>query len=297
MSPTNVWAVGFDYSTYGTALIEHWDGTSWTRVAAPTEPDTTFVLSGVGFITPNDGYAFGEIGSELQTPQHSGVESVGADQPDWDGYVTLHWDGTSWTQVQTDGDVFEALSSSSPTDAWMVGRSPDGTSITQHWDGSDWTVVASPSRGTDNDLLSVTDISPNDVWAAGNAYERGTYSLHWNGTTWKLISDAAQRPADLMSIDGNSSHDVWISGDQGATYGLLEHWGGRSWTSTDTGTTGLTQPQIQAVATIAPDDAWAVGEYFLFKDHRSYTRRLILHWDGTAWTRFGGPATTGPSPR
>lgn len=288
LSATDVWAVGFDYSQYGTTLIEHWDGSSWTRVDAPTEPDTTFVLMAADFISPDDGYAFGALGSEdIRRPEQAELSGGNGDaKPAWDSYVTLHWDGTSWSQVRTNGVEYEALSATSPTDAWMVGRAADGTTITRHWDGSTWTVVASPSRGTDNDLVAVEEISPNDVWAAGDAYEHGTYALHWDGTKWKLIADAATRPADTMDIDGTSGHDVWMSGVQGATRGLLEHWDGHSWTSVDTGTTGLQQPQIQAVATLSPTDAWAVGEYFLSRGHQYYQRRLILHWDGTAWTRL-----------
>ena len=287
LSPTNVWAAGFDFTARGAALIEHWDGTSWTHVPTPTEPDDTFELLDIGFVSPDDGYAFGAIGSGFRTAgAHAFSRGGRAGGPAWDAYVTLHWNGTSWTQIETDGNEFESLSASSPTDAWMVGRATDGTTITQHWDGSTWTVVPSPSLGTDNDLSAVKDISPDDVWAAGNGYEKGTYALHWNGTKWKLIRDAAQAPADTFGIDGTSPQDVWMTGDQAATQGLIEHWDGHAWALVDTDTSGLQQPQIESVVALSPTDAWAVGAYYIQHRHSFRIHHLILHWDGTAWSRY-----------
>lgn len=108
----------------------------------------------VGFISPDNGYAFDALGSGgPQKAERAEFAGTASGQPALDSYVTLHSDGTSWSQVATKGNEFGALSASSPTDALMVRRAADGRTITQHWDGSTWTVVPSPSRGTDNDCL------------------------------------------------------------------------------------------------------------------------------------------------
>ena len=61
--------------TYG-PLIEHWDGTAWTRVPAAGAADD---LSAVAAVSATDVWAFGTYNI--------------------DSAVAEHWDGSSWQQV------------------------------------------------------------------------------------------------------------------------------------------------------------------------------------------------------
>src|SRR5205807_3074367 len=84
LSPTNVWAVGTGpgvasacCSAHPTAVIEHWDGTSWKVVPSPNpNPQGNNGLGAVAAVSANNVWA---VGHQLQGP------------------FTEHWNGTSWT--------------------------------------------------------------------------------------------------------------------------------------------------------------------------------------------------------
>jgi hypothetical protein len=88
LSPTNVWAVGTGpgvpqggFSAHPTAVIEHWNGTSWSVVPSPNpNPQGNNSASAIAAVDANDIWAFG---LQLKGP------------------FTEHWDGTSWSIVAT----------------------------------------------------------------------------------------------------------------------------------------------------------------------------------------------------
>ena len=114
ISPSDVWAAGYtndagSTSSLGT-LIEHWDGTSWSIVPAPS-PGTAPRLTGVSGTSPASIWAVG-----YDTP-------AGGSGPQT---LTLHWDGTSWTTVASpnpDGpSQLEAVSSiPGSSTVWAAG--------------------------------------------------------------------------------------------------------------------------------------------------------------------------------
>jgi hypothetical protein len=95
ISPTNVWAVGTSrsnaYPFPETALIEHFDGKSWSIVPSPN-PEAgikfpgSFGLVGIAAISATNIWAVGTF-SDANT---------GLDLP-----LTEHWNGTSWTTVSS----------------------------------------------------------------------------------------------------------------------------------------------------------------------------------------------------
>jgi hypothetical protein len=95
ISPTNVWAVGTSTSNQypfpDTALIEHFDGKSWSIVPSPDPEGSVefagpFGLVGIAAISANDIWAVGTF----YDPKS------GLDRP-----LTEHWDGTSWSLVSS----------------------------------------------------------------------------------------------------------------------------------------------------------------------------------------------------
>jgi hypothetical protein len=95
ISPTNVWAVGTSHSTKypfpNTALVEHFDGKTWSIVASPNpeaglEFAGSFGLVGIAAISATNIWAVGTYSD----PKSS------LDLP-----LTEHWDGTSWTIVSS----------------------------------------------------------------------------------------------------------------------------------------------------------------------------------------------------
>jgi hypothetical protein len=186
ISARNAWAVGWTGpSSEGTgqqALIEHWNGTSWTWVPSPTPPGSSAsFLRGVTIISARNAWA---VGSAVV-----------------DGYsktLTLHWDGDRWTVVPSptplgDGS-FMAVAASWTNNIWAVGgtsQTPSGPhfqTLIEHWNSihGRWTAIPSPNPPSDylNQLWSVSAVSRNDIWAVGTTDYASTLIIHWNGTSW-----------------------------------------------------------------------------------------------------------------
>src|SRR5262249_15282812 len=122
-SPTNCWAVG-SYGVFpGTSLNEalHWNGTAWSQGATP-QPAATGTGASQELIAVNcpsaaNCWAVGDYGSISGTP----------------GFVlnqALHWDGGTWSQVDTpelggaasaDINLLRAVRCTSGTNCWAVG--------------------------------------------------------------------------------------------------------------------------------------------------------------------------------
>jgi hypothetical protein len=92
LSPTNVWVTGtvgvfFNHRTHRKAAIEHWDGTSWSLVSTPNptpSPGLDSFLNGIAAISANDIWAVGTRRTSSGTAT-----------------LTEHWDGTSWTIINS----------------------------------------------------------------------------------------------------------------------------------------------------------------------------------------------------
>jgi len=82
----DVWAVGTTGASQGSALAEHWNGTSWTIVPTPPIPGATVSsLRAVTAVSSTDVWA---VGFHDPFPYSTLVE---------------HWDGTSWSLVDSLG--------------------------------------------------------------------------------------------------------------------------------------------------------------------------------------------------
>jgi hypothetical protein len=133
ISSNDVWAL--QYSSNGSSLTWHWDGTQWSAVASPN----------VGVLYDLDASASNDIWAISSSD-------------------ILHWDGTQWSVVSApDVGPLNGISALSANDAWVVAR--DGT---LHWDGTQWSVVPGPGVGV---LGAVKALAPQDVWAIGTYLE------------------------------------------------------------------------------------------------------------------------------
>ena len=111
VSASDVWAVGSSSDTFFTTsstLVEHWDGTQWSIVAAPS-PGTSASLSAVTAISTNDVWAVGS---------HSDTSSSGT--------LTMRWDGAQWSVVPSPNvgphpGALNAVAAVSSDELWAVG--------------------------------------------------------------------------------------------------------------------------------------------------------------------------------
>src|SRR5580658_2464913 len=139
--PNDVWAVGFQITQGGLRYgIVHWNGLAWSTALTEQADASAAVLESIWGSGPNDIWAVG-----------SGI--------------ILHWDGSTWSVVET--GVFGVpygpakVSGSAPNDVWAVG----GTTAL-HWDGRSWSSVPT---GTSASLSGVWSSGPVDAWAVGGA--------------------------------------------------------------------------------------------------------------------------------
>jgi hypothetical protein len=302
ITTNDVWAVGWSNSS---TLILHWDGTSWS-VSLETFPGRLF---GVAAISPSDVWASGYTANG-NTP---------------DGFI-LHWDGSSWSLAATrNGDRINRMAFTSANDVWAVGGQGTGT-LVMHWDGSTWSNVNSPRPFPfTGELVGVVALSPTEAWAVGYAGDFGSetsLTIHYTRwcptpvpcqTGWNVI-DAPNPSPDvnfINGIDGVSGNDIWAVGafalQNGGTYAL--HWDGTAWYPVSI--PGVPEVTVlRGVKAIASNNVWAVGiADDSTRDERGYSQILpaghnlnrpadapdslyhtmIMHWDGTSWTRIPSP--------
>jgi hypothetical protein len=176
VSSNDVWAAGSVLNSSGTpvaALVEHWNGTSWSIVSSP---------------------AFASV---------TGVGSLSADASNdvWAtaGAAVLHFNGTSWSLVNPNtGVIAGGIKALSPTNVWAVGEARDSDldstfASIEHWDGTHWSIVPSPRVNpaepldTHSYLSGIAAISANNIWAVGGAVGQ-SLTEHWDGTSWSVIA-------------------------------------------------------------------------------------------------------------
>ena len=228
-APNDVWAVG----TYGTntsfsALIEHWDGSSWSLVqglAANQDPMAVYAAS------PTDVW----------------VTSAGIGGQD--GSVE-QWNGSSWItnapSLPIADDQIEYTSISAiPGQVWVGGLYVDSTSnehgVAAYLDSSGWHVTPDPGirPSTDQNDVSVIDaVAVNDVWITGTTDVGATSPVlvaQWNGATWTKANLPVPTGILLMRPTGMASgfEGLHITGneydDDSNGTAFADTWNGSTW--------------------------------------------------------------------
>jgi len=271
-STSDAWAVGSSWvtPTQEQTVIEHWNGTDWTRVASPNPggPSGSNVLSGVAATSDTDAWAVGHY-----------------DNGTSDQTLILHWAGTAWTRVPSPNpggssypDDLVDVAAISPTNAWAVGSYSSGgprQTLIEHWNGTAWKRVASPNPGgvsNADQVSAVTATSATDAWAVGD-YNNGTNTQtlieHWDGTAWKRV--ASPSPGGVANLDelsdvaATSSTDASAVGDyyDGTTFRtLIVRWNGSGWKRATSPNVGSGANFLFGVSATASTNVWGVGYYY-----------------------------------
>jgi hypothetical protein len=249
-SRTEAWAVGQAQVTGGeTALIEEWNGSSWSIVPGAPASATASSLNGVSGTGPDDVWAVG-------------------DGPD--GSFIEHWNGQAWSQVASPANEpataqLYAVSADGPTDAWAGGSSLSGP-LLEHWNGTQWSIVPGAIGGTPGRVLAVAAISPTDIWAAAAVGKHNPPSIeNWNGSQWSTVS--LPTGETLHGLSAVSADDVWAVGNDG----VILNWNGTQWSQVANPSGGT--ENLAAVDALSASDAWVI----------SYDGTLTEQWNGTAW--------------
>jgi len=230
-SSDDVWAVGaktgplVTRGTYGWnpehVRLVHWNGTTWTTVAAPAGAQRGFLRS-VSGTSSVDVWAVGRR-------DRRGGRAAGT--------LVLHWDGSAWSRIPsapTGAPWLVTVAAISPTDVWAGGED-----LLQHWDGRSW-------RRTPHDFQiysQLAALSADEIWlATGN---RGV--VHWDGRGWHSFSlrdmglTSANIPPTIDAVTPVSARSVWAFGriwqrrrnDPRSSWApslpLILHWDGSTW--------------------------------------------------------------------
>jgi hypothetical protein len=307
------WAVGGNFQNFNTgfplsALIAHWDGSSWSLVNPNNSQTAAF--GDVACVTSSDCWAVGAVNS-----------------PARDSPMAEHWNGASWSSVPMAPGVdgfLDSLTCPSTTDCWAVGSTQAGISspvgsLMEHWDGSSWTLVPPvPNGQAFSSLNGVTCVSDSDCWAVGNAGpnqqqpnfipilpagapdDQGLIE-HWNGSSWSLApSPAAPSPngSYLGGVTCITSTSCWAVGtttDASGTVGttLVELWNGTVWSDVPSPTPAQTTGLLAHVTCLSASACWAVGAQGLTGGHNSFDpTALIENWNGSSWSIDPSPNVT-----
>ena len=163
ISANDIWAVGFTSSTssvHEQTLIEHWNGTQWSRVSSPNVPKIGNFLLSVSASATNNVWAVGYLVSNQQT-------------------LTERWDGTKWSLVPGipahSGSYvqFNGVVALSTNNVWAAGYADtERQTLIGRWNGTKWNAVSSPSPGMQGNVLKgITSVpSTNQLWSVGFTY-------------------------------------------------------------------------------------------------------------------------------
>jgi hypothetical protein len=310
-SSSDVWAVGA--AVPGT--LAHFDGRAWTEPVVRRESDGEMVtitpqLYAVWGVRPGEIWAVGQQGNlvhcaggactQVAAPESWFLQSVWGAAPDdvWAvGNVVVHYDGKTWTVVETGTRFgYSSVAGSGRNDVWMAGSS-DGSVL--HWDGAGLTRVV---LGTGGEYLYAAWVAgPGDVWIGGThtllhrtggcftSLQRtpaGRFTTAWaspsgeevwaagdaaiwhrTGSTWNALEgDALHGVADFW---GTAKDDLWAVG------GSIRHWDGSRWSDVPSGT----NDSLVSISGTGPSDAWAIS-----------AAGSVVHWDGATWTQVSKQA-------
>ena len=149
-------AVGFSQTGHllpvTKALVEHWNGHTWSIMSMPTPADSTYsALFDIACPRPISCFA---VGSFLRGPSthHALIE---------------HWNGHHWSTMPSPADgagiTLVGVSCPRTISCFAVGSAGNQTLI-EHWNGHIWSIMSSPNparpneqRGTQRGRVSATD--------------------------------------------------------------------------------------------------------------------------------------------
>jgi hypothetical protein len=274
----DVWAVGATGSeTFGphTPLIEHWDGLTWSTMAAPALSGRDGELNAVSALDSSHVWAVGSYTSP-----------AGNRRP-----LTEFWNGRNWSVVPGPAggqdSTMQAVVTVGPADAWAAGQWDRAPELA-HWNGTSWSAwpgapppkeLAYSSWYPDARFYGIAATGAADVWAVGS-FLYGPFveplAEHWDGSTWSLkqgkaVIHLSLTESQFESVVALSKGDVWAL-EQSF---LVKRWDGTTWNAIST---ARETSVLTAISGSGPSDIWVVGY-----------GSDIKHWTGQSWSDVPPP--------
>jgi hypothetical protein len=209
-SPTNAWAVGDEIwsSKRNEQVALHWNGKTWSEVAAPG-------LSDVSTSSPTNAWAIGN-GSF------------------W------HWAGSSWKAAGAPpaADSIFSLATTSPQLAYAVGETARDFPLALKWTGNAWSAMVIPKHLHPFDLASVSMAGSSafavGAWENTSSYSYNPIVLHTSGGAWSVQTEYKAPHGGLSSVSAASKSRAYAVGYSYAGHGypsytFAEAYNGRIW--------------------------------------------------------------------
>jgi hypothetical protein len=278
-SASNVWLAGFVYrSSADDGMASwHWNGKRWSGVGVKgltARVSPLFSVSSSG----RDAWAVGRL------------QSAG---------LALHWNSrfkdrfgyTWWARVPVPRALapagLDSVAMVSRRDVWAIG---EGAVL--RWRGT-WSRLGAPGFVRGGSALAVTRVpGTSGVWITG--YDSDLDEWHaalWTGSRWEdsIVAPGLIHNRPGRNIAAVSTSNAWIVGRAPEQNGsaLIFHWDGSSWNPVpELPLPGGPASELSGVAARSASDVWAVGSY---RTSSGATRSLMLHWNGTRWSRLAAP--------
>jgi hypothetical protein len=294
---SDAWLAG---NTASGLFVEHWNGGSWTQVAAPAG------FTDTASRTVNAGPVAAASASDVWTFPTVSTSSVTT-------FYALHRADGTWQQFRLTGltGMFSGAVFSS-SNAWAFGQAPTrnqglgfGAPYAARYNGRAWTRVSMP--GTP---LNVSPLSASDIWGFGptaktaGLTDQVMIAMHWNGKSWSTLAIPKYKISGEQVVVGSmvalSANDLWVAefppanpcGCEGMPLGIvLANWNGHRWREVVSDTSDAYQAGLAADG---DGGVWLVG----FNADSPGVQEFLHYNDGTL-TRTPEPTasgyTTGPA--
>ncbi len=287
-SGSDVFAVGeqiVDGNT-NTALILHYNGSTWTEMACSGAKHLYDVwgtsagdVFAVGYDDSNNAIVIhydGATWSEVTIPVNDTLYAVWGNSGSdvfaaGHGGTLLHYDGATWSEMTSPvTDRFHGVWGSSGSDVFAVGGY-GRPGLIAHYDGSTWSLVT-----------TYKEIEKADIWgsALDNIYTVGRCISHYDGNTWTqaTCSSGCLSDAAYSAVWGSSAGDVFAVGST-ETFpyeSFIAHYEDGTWCE-------MTTPSIGSL-----NDVWgsSSSDVFAVSDTGG-----VLHYDGSIWSEMSPPST------
>ncbi|HET6848836.1 MAG TPA: hypothetical protein VFH74_08255 [Gaiellales bacterium] len=224
VGPSNIWLALTEHALGSTdlnaeaAVLEHWNGSSWSVMPRPSgipDPATTDKSNSISAFSVISRTNIWGVGSVFWHDAVTGYNS----RP-----LIIHYNGLGWQRVaappatgQFDG--YSDVAAISPTDVWAVGTGGAQrlSPLLAHYDGTSWTTVSVPAAPSGAELASVAATGSHDVWALGGAGSGHAFYLHYDGHAWQQLAppyDAGQVVTSGLGSIAVNQGTYWALGGQ-----------------------------------------------------------------------------------
>ncbi len=247
----DVWAFGTTMAAEN--QFQHFDGSSWSPIAAPSLPASTSLWA-IKARSTNDVWGVG-----------SQTSPSGADQA-----LIVHWNGASWSVVpnpaQDQNSSLLSVAIVGRTDVWAAGyvntRQGGNRPLIEHYNGQKWAVDSSYSPPSQSILQAIAGTSLSNIWTGGY-YDGGASALietrDRRAHTWNQSVSAVGNY--ISSMSARSSTDVWATGPPELGGLFVEQWNGAQWNPVQY-PRGGNAVIAQVDATANSGFTWFVGDIF-----------------------------------